>query len=262
MQLLLSPACRAVAPAVCLRVGLAATAWFGGILSSHAKVKGDTLVVSHVYNGYAREAAAGGGYRPETYAFAEGGLIDGQMAAGDDVSTMGFGPVAATVAGALKSQGYLASADPEKTKLMIMLWYGTTRDTSYRIGGAPIADKAGLRSRAARLLGFQKEYSRAGTLSFTDLGENFANELYGDRFFVVLKAYDFQVARKEKRLKLLWESRYSIRRQAVTFSAELPVMSGFAARTFGHETNGIFDPSSIEGRVNLGELEVLGEAKP
>lgn len=233
-----------------------------GTTGALAKAKGDTLVVSHVYNGYTRELRPDGGYQPETYTFAEGGLIDGEMAAGDDVSTMGFGPVAAAVAGALKSQGYVASADPAGTKLMIMLWYGTTRDTSYHVGGPPISDIVGLRSRAARLLGFQKEYSRAGMLSFTDFGVNFNDELYADRFFVVLKAYDFQVARKEKRLKLLWESRYSIRRQAVNFTAELPVMSGFAARTFGHETDGIFDPSSVEGRVQLGELKVLGEAKP
>lgn len=245
-----------------IRLGLLAAILLTAETGAYAKAKGDTLVVAHVYNGYARETRPDGLYRPETYTFAEGGLIDGLMAAGDEVSTLGFGPVAATVAGALKSQGYLASADPEKTQLMIMLWYGTTRDTSYHVGGPPVADSPGLRSRNARLLGFQKEYSRAATLSFTDWGENFYNELYADRFFVVLKAYDFQVARKEKRLKLLWESRYSIRRQAVNFTAELPVMSGFAARTFGHETNGILDPNSVEGHVNLGELKVLGEAKP
>lgn len=222
--------------------------------------KGDTLVVSHVYNGYARAPVPGGGYAPETYSFAEGGFIDGEPIAADNVGTTGFDEVARTVAAALQSQGYMPGHDPEKIRLMIMLWYGTTRDTSASVV-APVADRPGVRSRNARLLGFQQEYSRAGALSFTDFGESFHEELYAGRYLVILKAYDFQAARKEQRMKLLWESRFSLRRQAVNFRAELPVMAGFAARTFGRETGGIFDPATLKGRVDLGELKVLGEEK-
>jgi hypothetical protein len=231
-----------------------------GVTAGAAENKGDTLVVSHVYNGYARTPVPGGGYTPETYSFAEGGFIDGEAIAADNVGTTGFDEVARTVAAALQSQGYVPGHDPEKIRLMIMLWYGSTRDTSAS-AVAPVADRPGVRSRNARLLGFQQEYSRAGALSFTDFGESFHEELYAGRYLVILKAYDFQAARKEKRLKLLWESRFSLRRQAVNFRSELPAMAGFAARTFGKETDGIFDPASIKGRVDLGELKILGEEK-
>jgi len=224
--------------------------------TTNAGSNGETLVVSHVYNGYARVKLPDGGYRPETYVFAKGGLFDGETVAGDDVSTIGFGEVARTVAATLKTQGFISSNDPEKTGLMIMLWFGTTRDTADK----PVAYRI-VEEQNVRILGFQNELARADMLSFTSFARDFYDEFHARRYFVVLKAYDFQVAKKEKRLKLLWESRFSIRSQAVSFTAELPVMTAFAARTFGRETRGILDPDSIKGRVKIGELTILGEEK-
>jgi hypothetical protein len=56
----------------------------------------------------------------------------------------------------------------------------------------------------------------------------------------------------------LWESRFSIQRQAVSFDHELPVMAAFAARTFGKETKGILNPDTIKGTVKMDEVKVLG----
>jgi len=222
-----------------------------------ARANGDTLVVSHVYNGYTRTKLAGGGFKPETYAFADGGLFDDVKAGGDTVSAVGFSNVARTVADALKIQSYVSSQDPEKVDQMIMLWYGTTMNLKGAVKPPWYQD---VRMQNTRILGFEKEQSRADSLSFTTFANDFYDEFHSDRYFVVLKAYDFQVARTEKRLKLLWESRFSIRREGVDFVAELPTMSKFAALTFGRETGGILRPDSVKGNVDLGELKVLGEA--
>ena len=40
--------------------------------------------------------------------------------------------------------------------------------------------------------------------------EDLVSEIEVDRYFVVLLAYDFQVLWKEKKHKLLWETRFSI----------------------------------------------------
>jgi hypothetical protein len=229
----------------------------GAASSLTAKANDDTLVVSHVYNDYTRTKATGGGFKPETYAFAEGGLFDDVRAGNDTVSAIGFSEVARTIADALKTQSYVSSNDPEKVDLMIMLWYGTTMNLQ---GAYKPEWFQELRVQNTRILGFAKEQSKADSLSFTTIASDFYDEFYADRYFVVLKAYDFQVARKEKRLKLLWESRFSIRRQRADFATDLPAMSKFAALTFGRETDGILRPDSLKSNVELGELRVLGEA--
>lgn len=227
-----------------------------GLPSLTAKAQGETLVVSHVYNNYARTKLPDGSFKPETYAFAEGGMFDLSMIGNDSVNTVGFPKVARLVADALKTQHYVLGTEPDKIDQMIMLWYGAVMN--------PRADKRGYwnaRWQNIRILGFAKEQSRADALSFTTLARDFYEELDSYRYFVVLKAYDFQVARKEKRLKLLWESRFSIRQQGVDFVAELPAMSRFASLTFGRETRGILRPEDLKGTVELGELKVLDDEK-
>ena len=224
----------------------------GGIVSGKevAPSNVETKVVSHVYNGYARMKLADGSYQPETYVFANGGTFDGEPVAGDTIS---FNEVARIVRTALKGQNFLSTNDPQATQQMIVLWYGTTRRTVDKPTAYELID-----DQNARILGFQKEMSRASDLSFTSFAHDFYDEFRAGRYFVVLKAYDFQMAQKEKRLKLLWESRFSVQRQAVGFADQLPAMARFAARTFGRETKGILDPDAIKGDVKLGELKIIG----
>lgn len=217
----------------------------------------ETKVVSHVYNGYARVKLADGSYNPVTYVFAEGGIFDGEPIGADSINEMGFDEVARIVAGSLKGQNFLSSQNVKATEQLIVLWYGTTRRTFDKPTAYRIID-----SMNYRILGFQKEVNMANGLSFADFAQVLLNEARAGRYFVVLKAYDFEVAKKEKRLKLLWESRFSIQRQGVSFSSELPAMAQFAARTFGRETDGILNPDSIKGEVKFGELKVLGVETP
>jgi hypothetical protein len=212
-----------------------------------------TSVSARTFNGYARTKLEDGSFKPETYAFADGGIHDDQNVAGDSVSRLKFDEIAKIIAKSLQSQNYISSSEVESVDLMIMLFWGTTKRTNDK----PTAYET-IESKNVRILGFEKEKMKADGLSFTSIARDFYNELQSDRYFVVLKAYDFQLARTEKRLKLLWESRFSIIRQASDFQTDLPTMAEFASQTFGRETDGIFRPKLREGRVEIGEQKVLG----
>ena len=217
-----------------------------------------TSVSSRTFNGYARTEQADGSFKPETFAFADGGLHDGENVGGDSVSELTFDEIAHIIAKPLQSQNYLPSSDVESVDLMIMLHWGTTKRTKDK----PTAYEL-IESRNVRILGFDQEKIKADSLSFTSIARDFYDELQSDRYFIVLKAYDFQLARTDKRLKLMWESRVSIIRQAADFQTDLPAMAEFAAQTFGRETHGIFRPKLREGRVEMGEQKVLGvDAQP
>jgi hypothetical protein len=84
------------------------------------------------------------------------------------------------------------------------------------------------------------------------------SELEEDRYFVVLMAYDFQLLSKQKKHKLLWETRFSIREHVNAFDKQLPAMVLGASRYFGSDTKGLVHDTLPEGRVELGDVKSLG----
>jgi hypothetical protein len=89
--------------------------------------------------------------------------------------------------------------------------------------------------------------------------EELINEIEENRYFVVLIAYDFQLFRKEKKLKALWETRFSINEPHNDFAKALPVMSQYASKYFGQESHGLLRTQVPEGKVEVGEPKSLGE---
>jgi hypothetical protein len=83
-------------------------------------------------------------------------------------------------------------------------------------------------------------------------------ELEDNRYFVVLMAYDFQLLWKQKKHKLLWESRFSIRQRDHAFDKDLASMAKFASQYFGQDTHGLVRKTIPLGRVEIGNLESLG----
>ena len=73
-----------------------------------------------------------------------------------------------------------------------------------------------------------------------------------NRYFVVLMAYDFQILWKEKRHKLLWETRFSIRERGNDFARMLPSMSMYASQYFGEDSHGLIRTPIAEGSVEIG----------
>jgi hypothetical protein len=83
-------------------------------------------------------------------------------------------------------------------------------------------------------------------------------ELEEDRYYVILMAYDFQLLWKEKKHKLLWETRFSVDEHHREFDRDLGAMAQFAAQYFGQDSNGLTHGKLPQGDVEIGEIKSLG----
>lgn len=82
------------------------------------------------------------------------------------------------------------------------------------------------------------------------------DEISENRYYVLIYAYDFDLLQKQKRLKPLWVTRVNIRAKGNQFDKHISAMLARASRHFGRATRGL--ERAIEGRVEIGEAEVLG----
>lgn len=120
-------------------------------------------------------------------------------------------------------------------------------------------------ARNAMLLGYAGELAETFGLEGTALGgrrEELLREIEESRYFIVLMAYDFQLLLKEKKPKLLWVTRISIRQRGNDFQKALPAMTGFASQYFGQDTHGLLRRRLPDGRVDVGEPKSLGVVTP
>jgi hypothetical protein len=186
-----------------------------------------------------------------------------------------FSSIAHIVAVPLAKQNYVPSFDPKATKLFIMVYWGLTT------GARNILDGYGqdvLNFANAKLLGFDTEPPFDGmTNPMEDAGaffwgpsyrENFMRKMHQatmsqvevNRYYVILRAYDFQTAWKEKKLKLLWETRFSLGQRLHDFGRDLPVMAQSAGAYFGHDSYGLVYRPVPEGRVEIGQATVVEDS--
>jgi hypothetical protein len=271
-------------------------------------VDGVTAVAAKVYPGYVRAKLADGHFKPESYAFGEGGKWSGEIA-DHTIDRMRFLDVAHVIAAPLAGQAYLPAKVPATAQLLIMVYWGTTvvpGPTSDSIAisqlqaaqdnlnkytvqshldprqkvpsGGAYADAAmDQMSAATVMLNFQNHlddklnfqnalmlgYDAPGLIG-TERGnyvrgtafamdrDDLYQEITENRYFVVLMAYDFQVLWKEKKHRLLWETRFSISERRNAFDRALPAMAQNASKYFGQPTNGLLRERMKDGRVDLG----------
>jgi hypothetical protein len=83
-------------------------------------------------------------------------------------------------------------------------------------------------------------------------------ELEANRYFVVLMAYDFQLMWKQKKHKLLWETRFSVRQRGHNFDQDLASMADAASKYFGQDSQGLVRTSVPFAHVDIGEVKSLG----
>lgn len=150
---------------------------------------------------------------------------------------------------------------------------GAAMQNAYANANAQLSMEIGQREQVdsmnARMLGYESE-----GLIGTDYGnliehtgvtglhrDELLNEIEETRYFVVLVAYDFQVYLKQKKLKALWEARFSINEPHNDFAKALPVMAQYASRYFGQDSHGLLRTKVPEGKVLIGEPRSLGEVE-
>lgn len=299
-------------PVACA-LGFLAAALAGG---QSANAEEFEAVSSTTSPGYVRARLPDGSFQQETYAFGKGGYWSGPL---DDTSIdrMDFMAVARTIAGPLAGQRFVPSQDPTATKLLIMVYWGTTHaperasnspeyemavdsvahildygkkptDTPGPKGTTLLSVNSGMTlkqsnaeldallpveaenrmrddqdRRTAALLGYGSWWNayagidHAGT-AIDRRWQDMIGELEEYRYFVILMAYDFQLMRKQKKHKLLWETRYSISEHHSEFDKQLAAMTLDASRFFGRNTGGLVHTSEPVGRIEIGEVKSLG----
>jgi hypothetical protein len=265
-------------------------------------------ISAHASADYIRAKTADGSYQDETYAFGNGGYWSGPVN-DKTIEKMDFLSIAHIVAAPLANQHYVPAKDPKKTKLLIMVYWGTTYapehasetqtyqnesqvaqqladvESMIKYAGAkslkPLRDalddslttavaatQAENRARDnvdrmnASMLGYDSWWNATfdapnGSPLAIDKAD-MLNELEEYRYFVVLMAYDFQLLANQKKHKLLWETRFSIRQHVNQFDKQLPAMALQASKYFGKESNGLTHDVLPEGRVEIGPVKDLG----
>ena len=114
----------------------------------------------------------------------------------------------------------------------------------------------------ARVLGYADEINRrdgparfaGGGTGFDDLIDDIENE----RYFFVISAYDFPTAVKTGKRKLLWATRVSVQAQGNRFNESAAYMLAKASKYFGQDSGRLIRQFDREGKVTLGELQVVG----
>lgn len=284
--------------------------WLGGLLlfggslllsaplhAAPINADGELVAVSsRVSTDYVRAKLPNGSFQPETYTFGKGGYWSGE-ARDPTIDQLDFMSIARTIAGPLEAQGYIPGHDPKATKLLIMVYWGTTRAPEHASGSIAYqnvqtatealarastpADKerrneefssamamAALENHArdqvnaknAAMLGYDSWWESTQGFengAFSSRRQDMMDELEGNRYFVVLMAYDFQLMWKEKKHKLLWETRYSISEHRNEFDKQLAAMSQEASKYFGRDSHGLVHKEAT-GTVDLGDLKIIG----
>ena len=313
-----------------LRIGIlaACSALAAAPRAARAQNDGAVIAVSSRASGdYVRAQLPSGKFQTETYAFGKGGVWGG-TAKDDTIDKVGFMDVARTVAVPLAGRSYVPSNDPKATKILVMVYWGTTHspvhslnsaagqnlqvaaaaamaanhaqiirpnpadscapqtmisvsssyslqtpeqvDLDNAMTGAMAAVAAEDRSRDqldaqnASMLGYETLWDKADGYKGTPLEfrrKELVNELEDERYFVVLMAYDFQMMWKDKKAKLLWETRYSIRARGNDFSRSLEAMTQNASQYFGRNSGGLLRERLPDGRVEIGTEKVLAYGK-
>ncbi len=237
-----------------------------------------TAVSSRVYNGYVHRSLPDGSLRPETYGFAVGGELNRSSAGAESVGGLptadrsidgiAFAEISGIIRGPLAAQKYVPTGDPKTADLLIVVYWGRTIGTNAFGGIVNGGDRDKIDLENARLLGFDSE--KVFDLGYDDHANMMANirrEVYAgvmdaiedDRYFVILRAYDFPLLWKQRQAKLLWETRFSLSQRHHDFRKDLPAMTQVAAEYFGKDSLGLVQKPIPEGRVDIGETKSLGE---
>jgi hypothetical protein len=223
-----------------------------------------TAVNAKEFNGYVRPKLPGGSFQRETFAFGNGGNLFGNPMRDPTLDDLSFPAIARSLAGPLATQNYLPASDPKSTELLIMVYWGMTFGAEGTIIGAAQDQINGINARilgfetAARFLG-ENGGSSIRAQIIRDLHASEMSELEVNRYFVILRAFDFQSAWRQKKLKLRWETRFSLSERRHGFEQDLSRMAKSAALYFGQDSYGLVSRLLVrEGRIFLGEPKVLG----
>jgi hypothetical protein len=157
--------------ALCSLLGATASWGLAAPLALRAEdaVDGVTAVSGRVSKEYVRQKLPDGSFRPEAYAFGDGGRYNGTFR-DPSIDKLSFLEIARMISVPLRSQNYVPATDVKTEKLMIMVHWGTT-DTPdsfsttpgslQQLGAADAAMRFGSNSNQAKNATLLAERSQA-----------------------------------------------------------------------------------------------------
>lgn len=280
------------------RTGLAVVCAFviAGV-TLHAGKNDAVVISSTAAPGYVRPTDDKGKPVPESYVFMEGKYLGGGTVDKSE-TRMTFDEITRTLATNLAKQNYLPTKDVASANLLIRIFWGTTltyedpqRDqniaaintamanmqTATAEGG--VADPGEMKmalgesggtagtvegaiARNAALLGYKRTLDKEGRRMVASVEEQTMRmELAEERYFVVLMAYDYQFMKREKKPKLAWVTRLSIRGPGNNFTEALPALALAGAEVYGRNLDSLERIKVRDlpgGEVIMGDLKVIG----
>jgi hypothetical protein len=118
----------------------------------------------------------------------------------------------------------------------------------------------------ARLLGYIEDINDSNDIRrLVGVGADRYNDLMADvqesRYYVIISAYDFREATEQGKQKLLWVTRVSVRTPGNAFDDSVAAMLKGASKYFGQDSGRLIRGEETKGKVELGDLKFLGEAR-
>lgn len=261
----------------------------------------DTIAVSATaLPAYVRPSDSAGRPMTQSYVFGQGRFFGGSWA-DRGLALVTFDQITRLLAPGLAKQNYFPTRDAAAADLLLMVHWGVTqtfRDPmaeinmerlnsaadEYRAAAAAnngAADPGALNellaadatarqsaqgaiARNAALLGYTPTLEREQQRIFVSTDEQTMNEeLNEERYFIVVLAYDYAFMRKERRSRLLWATRLSLRSLGHDFGLAAAALAQAGSGVYGRHLDGLvrIDYAERAGRVDLGELKVLGDAE-
>jgi hypothetical protein len=110
----------------------------------------------------------------------------------------------------------------------------------------------------AEILGYDKAWKDTNIMRpYLVTARDILSEIEESRYFVVLKAYDFQELRQHKHKKLLWLTRYNIRQAGSRFDEQLVDMTRYASQFFGQNPDRLIRRHLAEPDIRVGTPVVV-----
>lgn len=270
------------------------------VLPMQAFGRNAVVVSATAIPAYVRPSDGAGRPLVQSYVFGQGRFFAGAWA-DRDLTIVSFDQLTQLLAPSLAKQNYLPARNSEAADLLLMVHWGVTqafRDpmaetnierlnsaaSDYRAAAAAnngdadpgalnalLAEQAGTNqsaqqaiARNAALLGYTPTLEQAQRRILVSTEEQTMNaELNEERYFIVVLAYDYAFMRKEHKSRLLWATRISLRSLGNRFGVAAAALAQAGAGVYGRNIDGLvrLDYSNRSGRVELGELKVLGVAE-
>ena len=247
---------------------------------------------------YVRARDAKGNAVPESYVLAEGKFFNGTTRDGS-LERITFPQVTRILAPSLAKQNYFPAPNLETADLIIMVHWGATEiyedpmrdqhqddmnnavsEYNASIAATGTADPSALNmalsdretaqnftlaaiNRNAVLLGYARNLAKERQLALPSEEERtMVGELAEERYFVILFAYDNRTRLKDKKPRLLWVTRLSVRSPGTNFTEALPALAKVGGSVFGQQHDDLMrvDANLRRGTVKLGEMEIIGTA--